>query len=636
MNPNFGKTELNLSFVKGNKLNIFKRKIKTDSLLPEFNNKFSRSNYSTKNKKYPLFFRTSNLYFSNNSMMDNSNNTNFTQIKVMKRLNSRQKLLKIKKIKLKKSLSEMFQNNDIDLVRNLNIDSLAQFNNNIKLKENLMNLKENYFEKEKKKKVKNIIFDYNDNSERNEDNDFEEQKNRTKKLPILNRNLINKSYEMLQAKNKELKLEMSENLEKEAINKIKLIKKEEEKKNIEKKEHYERIKEINQDIEEIEEENEFMKNIYLKVINNISKDKNNGIDIFDEIIKYKIKSKFYNNKKNTRQDILQVLNIKKKKNINGELDESSIDNEKIKERTKLKHRSSKKLENFVKNMKKSDKKKKYDNFKKEQENKINDLKEEKKKVENEISKLEKEIEKYKNEKKIIIDKLMMSYKESLFKGKNVKKEGLVWIIKAIWNLGEDVPMSFMPEFLDSESIEFLFKLAKKQNSMDDLIKKILEIKMKLKKKIISKRLSRSPSINDENKSNDDLNNNKTLTVKEKLILKKEKEFKISENEKKKDIYKELVNQFRENDKKIFEIMNMSEIQIINKIQKKINKLKEEISEMKKIEINRIYKCFIEKDYENIYHTNIDTVLAALIGLDEKDTEVNKHNPVKKNHVTSIK
>ena len=39
-----------------------------------------------------------------------------------------------------------------------------------------------------------------------------------------------------------------------------------------------------------------MKNIYLKVINNISKDKNNGIDIFDEIIIYK--------NKNTRQGIL--------------------------------------------------------------------------------------------------------------------------------------------------------------------------------------------------------------------------------------------------------------------------------------------------------------------------------------------
>ena len=80
-------------------------------------------------------------------------------------------------------------------------------------------------------------------------------------------------------------------------------------------------------------------------------------------------------------------------------------------------------------MKKSDKKKKYDNFKKEKENKINDLKEEK--IKDEINKLEKEIEKYKNEKKIIIDKLMMSYKESLFKGIYVKKEGLIWIIKTI-------------------------------------------------------------------------------------------------------------------------------------------------------------------------------------------------------------
>ena len=41
----------------------------------------------------------------------------------------------------------MLRNNDIYLIRNLNIDSLAQFNNNIKLKEN-------YFEKENKKSEK--------------------------------------------------------------------------------------------------------------------------------------------------------------------------------------------------------------------------------------------------------------------------------------------------------------------------------------------------------------------------------------------------------------------------------------------------------------------------------------------------
>ena len=76
-------------------------------------------------------------------------------------------------------------------------------------------------------------------------------------------------------------------------------------------------------------------------------------------------------------------------------------------------------------MKKSDKKKKYDNFKKEKENQTNDLKEEK--IKDEINKLEK----VKNEKKIVVDKLMMSYKESLFKGIYVKKEGLIWIIKTI-------------------------------------------------------------------------------------------------------------------------------------------------------------------------------------------------------------
>jgi hypothetical protein len=37
---------------------------------------------------------------------------------------------------------------------------------------------------------------------------------------------------------------------------------------------------------------------------------------------------------------------------------------------------------------------------------------------------------------------------------------------------------------------------KKQNTMDDLIKKILEIKMEVKKKIINKKLSKSFSIND--------------------------------------------------------------------------------------------------------------------------------------------
>lgn len=634
---NFDKTDYNNSFTNFHKLNIFKRKTQVDNPFQKLVPTFQLSNYTTKSQKNPLFLRTSNLYFSNTSLINHktTKNTNYTQIKYLKRFIPKRKI-QIRKIKIKKSLSEIFQNNDIDLVRNLNIDSLAQFNNNLKLKENLINLSQDYFEQPKEKKMNKIFF--NDNNENDEEvnDDSEEQKNRREKLPMLNRNSINKSYELLQARNRELKLEMSENAEKEVINKIKMLRKEMNIKISKKNEFFDKIKELDEELQEIDEENQFVKDIYLKEINDISKDKNKGVDILDEIIKYKIKSRFYTKNKNIkgRKSFLQVLSLKqnKSKGINDDIEESSVENENVQEG--VKQQGSKRLENFEKNMKKSNKKKKYDNFMKEQEERINELKNEKKKLEEKIKELEIEIDKYKKDEKIIVNKLMMSYKESLFKGKNVKSEGLVWIIRAIWNLGENVPMSFMPNFLDCESIDYLFKLARKQNSMDSLNKKILEIKMKLKKKVSNKtHLLKSP--NNGNKSNETISNNKLLSVKAKLLLRSEKENKNLENEKKKDIYRDLVSQFKGNGIK-FEIINMPEINMIKKLEKEIEKTKKEISELKTNEVNRIIKCFIEKNYENIFHTKIDTVLAALIGLDEKDAEVNRFNIVRKNYFASIK
>jgi len=209
---NFDKTDYNNSFTNFHKLNIFKRKKEVDNPFQKLVPTFQLSNYTTKSQKNPLFLRTSNLHFSNTSLINHktTKNTNYTQIKYLKRFIPKRKI-QIRKIKIKKSLSEIFQNNDIDLVRNLNIDSLAQFNNNLKLKENLINLSQDYFEQPKEKKMNKIFF--NDNNENDEEvnDDSEEQKNRREKLPMLNRNSINKSYELLQARNRELKLEMSEN-----------------------------------------------------------------------------------------------------------------------------------------------------------------------------------------------------------------------------------------------------------------------------------------------------------------------------------------------------------------------------------------------------------------------------------------
>ena len=136
------------------------------------------------------------------------------------------------------------------------------------------------------------------------------------------------------------------------------------------------------------------KNLFIRAIDSQKKFKyKSKYDIYNNMIPMDEENHvniYINNINNENNNINneQSSIIGKKKNINDELDESFIGNENIKEGTKLKHRTNKKLEC-----------EKY--------------------------------EKYKNEKKIVVDKLMMSYKESLFKGIYVKKEGLIWIIKTI-------------------------------------------------------------------------------------------------------------------------------------------------------------------------------------------------------------
>ena len=137
---------------KTHQSNFFKKKLILDNPSPKLTPDNSIANYTFKNARSPLFNKTSNLFFSYNSANNTIKNNKFTK------LISDEKLVNIKSKKIHKSLSELFKNNDIDFVRNLNIDSLSQFNNNLNSKENLKNSNINYFEIEKQKKC-NSIFD---------------------------------------------------------------------------------------------------------------------------------------------------------------------------------------------------------------------------------------------------------------------------------------------------------------------------------------------------------------------------------------------------------------------------------------------------------------------------------------------
>ena len=111
--------------------------------------------------------------------------------------------------------------------------------------------------------------------------------------------------------------------------------------------------------------------------------------------------------------------------------------------------------------------------------KINVLKEELNKINEPLQEINKELNELRKKEKAVVHKLMIHYETLLYKGEEVRNEGLIWIIKAMWNLGENVPMSFIPPFLDFQCIEFLFQYAHKSIELENTKKILNELKNNL-------------------------------------------------------------------------------------------------------------------------------------------------------------
>lgn len=66
---------------------------------------------------------------------------------------------------------------------------------------------------------------------------------------------------------------------------------------------------------------------------------------------------------------------------------------------------------------------------------------------------------YKSKVDEIKSELVVYYHKLLSEGKDTRKEGLVWIIREIWNLNARVQVSYFPRFLDDKAIKYLFKVS---------------------------------------------------------------------------------------------------------------------------------------------------------------------------------
>jgi len=494
----------------------------------------------------------------------------------------------------------LFQGNDVDLVRNLDLYQERDIWNNFLLKG----------------KLKNDIIkgkDYGFRINKKRENDIN--------LPKLNSLTIDgilESEKKLNQNKKEAQKNLAySQLEMELCSELKKLRQNYKEKKDAKDNIYKNFKKLNDEVDKVSLEIQVMNS---KETFDNSKDQKNKQKELEKINDKVEKIKKRNNG--------SLLNVDKEKEENEKIENSKNNNDAAQNKLL-------KLKNMYQLKKEQDyqKKLKYD--------KLNTLKTKLSNINEPLKKLNEEIFEIKKEENIVVRKLMAHYETLLYQGEEVRNEGLIWIIKAIWNLGENVPMSFIPPFLDFQSIEFLFQYAHKSIELENVKKILNELKNKLQIKIHKLfYTSKSPgrySSSFEFKT--DLIKRNTISqrsIKEHNFINAYINGSDTDEENKNfGSLKEMENMIG----KKKSVINLNKLQGIDRIEElkiKIKSIEKEISNLKKNETLRLFKEFVENDYSNKYHVSIDTVLAALLGEHSKNIEVNKYSKYKKEYLEELK
>jgi len=348
----------------------------------------------------------------------------------------------------------------------------------------------------------------------------------------------------------------------------------------------EKLSDLKKKIEQLKEEKENYNNEISKLINKID---DNGIYL-DAILSHN----------NSNTNILKEFNSGKKIDNNkiNELRRSSSILLKDDFKTKKFNLISSLQRDFEQNQKK----------KNEFENDITNNKENILLLKEKISKINEEINllkiQYNNNKKELIN----HYHQLLYEGIDTRDEGLIWIIQSIWDLNEDVNMEFIPNFLDENAIEYLFIIANKKNSLRKIDKNIEILKIKYNYDCNNNKNENKKDENEIFKTLPLIKSNNKLKINLRNLNLGIGNYKVHNSYTFKNVIKKL-----DDEKKLKNKNELEDLEVYLQLKKLKECILKEIEILKKKEMNRIMREFLENDYERRFKVSFEIVLSALVG-----------------------
>lgn len=221
---------------------------------------------------------------------------------------------------------------------------------------------------------------------------------------------------------------------------------------------------------------------------------------------------------------------------------------------------------------------------------------------------------------IIKKELADYYHQLLYGGIDFRQEGLVWIIKAIWNLDQKVEMSFFPPFLDKKSIDYLFRVAHKNIE----IAKFKFVIEKEKEMFFKESITSLKRLELKDKNNDFFSTSlKDGTLKTKQQHHQRTDTSVNVN------LKSLTKFFENKRRNQVDYHKLPLFIQLNALNQKKTELEAELYLMRRKEMKRLAYEFLLKDYQKKYDVNIEILIGALVGELGKDKELLNYSKYKK-------